>query len=57
MDKIKKLVNKVPKSFYKFLVIGGSATLLDFIIYNNITEVNGNAVPERLLDVDSKVIS
>lgn len=43
MDKIKKILNKIPKSFYRFVIIGGSATLLDFIIYmiiSNYLDIN-----------------
>lgn len=33
MKNIKSLLYKIPQSFYRFVLIGGSATILDFIIY------------------------
>ncbi len=33
MSNIKKILKKIPTSFYRFLLIGGSATVIDFIIY------------------------
>ena len=33
MSNIRKILKKIPTSFYRFLLIGGSATVIDFIIY------------------------
>ena len=33
MNKAKSIWKRIPTSFYRFLLIGGSATIFDFIIY------------------------
>lgn len=48
MNSLKNILYKIPKSFYRFVIIGGSATILDFIIYMVISNYLGIGISKML---------